>query len=180
MYAMTPIWKPCLPTTMTDKVLFGLPVFWIPLSIHLGYMIGCVQGSKHSSNKLNSQLPNNIVLKFWWLLFQIFLEKKFDLICFKLFFTLIFFWLALMITICFKIWSFTMNLFHLLGFTKELVFGSSTSVTRLNLSFCVFLDRSHFFKEPSGIACYAFETFSRGCILSEKEMISFLPIKTFP
>ena len=64
MYAMTPIWKPCLPTTMTDKVLFGLPVFWIPLSIHLGYMIGCVQGSKHSSNKLNSQLPNNIVLKF--------------------------------------------------------------------------------------------------------------------
>ena len=26
-------------------------------------------------------------------------EKKFELICFKLFFTLIFFWLALMITI---------------------------------------------------------------------------------
>ena len=83
-----------------------------------------------------SQLPNNIVLKFWWLSFQIFLEKKFDLICFKLFFTLIFFWLALMITICFKFWNFTMKLFYLLGFTKEL--GSSTSATRLNLFLCVF------------------------------------------
>ena len=72
-----------------------------------------------------------------------------------------------------------MKLCHLLGFTKELVFGSSTSVTRLNLSLCVFLGISHFFKESAGTACYAFETFSRGCILSEKEMISFLPIKTF-
>ena len=49
----------------------------------------------------------------------------------KLFFTLISLWL--MITICFKFWNFTMTLFYLLGFTKELVFGSSTSVTRLNV-----------------------------------------------
>ena len=58
------------------------------------------------------------------------------------------FWLALMITIylCFKIWNFTMKLFHLLGFTKELVFGLSASVTRLNLFFVYFLDGSHFFK----------------------------------
>ena len=34
--------------------------------------------------------------------------------------------------LCFKFWDFTMKLFHLLGFTKELVFGLSTSVTRLN------------------------------------------------
>ena len=27
MYAMTPLWKPCLYTVMTDKILFGLPVF---------------------------------------------------------------------------------------------------------------------------------------------------------
>ena len=59
-----------------------------------------------------------------------------------------------------------MKLFHILGFTKELVFGSSTSVTRLNLFLC-FLDGSRFFKEPAGIACYAFEAFSRGCILLE-------------
>ena len=44
-----------------------------------------------------------------------------------------------------------MKLLHLLGFTKELV-------TRLNVFVCVcVLDRSRFFKEPAGIACYAFE-----------------------
>ena len=43
-----------------------------------------------------------------------------------------------------------MKLFHLLGFTIELVFGSVTSVTRLNLFFGCFLDGSHFFKEPAG------------------------------
>ena len=58
-------------------------------------------------------------------------------------------------------------MFHLLGFTKELVFGSSTSVTRLNLFLSVFLDRSRFFKEPAGIASYVFEAVSRGCILQE-------------
>ena len=31
-----------------------------------------------------------------------------------------------------------MKLFHILGFTKELVFASSTSVTRLNLFLYVF------------------------------------------
>ena len=50
---MTPLWKPCLHIVMTDKILFGLTVVWIPLSIHFGYMIGCVQGSKHSSNNIN-------------------------------------------------------------------------------------------------------------------------------
>ena len=43
-----------------------------------------------------------------------------------------------MIAICFKFWNFTVKLFDLLGFTKELVFGSSTSVTNLNLFLCVF------------------------------------------
>ena len=69
-----------------------------------------------------------------------------------------------------------MKLFHLLGLTKELVFGSSTSVNRLNLFLCVFLDGSRFFKEPAGIDCYAFEAFSRGFILLEYEMIRFFPI----
>ena len=46
----------------------------------------------------------------------------------------------------FKFCNFTMKLFHLLGFTKELVFGSSTSVTGLKLFLC-FLDGSRFFKE---------------------------------
>ena len=36
-----------------------------------------------------------------------------------------------------------------------------------------FLDGSGYFQEPAGIACYAFEAFSRGCILLEQEMISF-------
>ena len=40
--------------------------------------------------------------------------------------------------LCFKFWNFTIKLFHLLGFTKELVFGSSTSATRLTLFLCVF------------------------------------------
>ena len=64
--------------------------------------------------------------------------------------------------IYFKFWNFTMKLFHLLGFNKELVFSSSTSVTRLNLFFVCFMDGSHFFKEPAGIVCHAFEAFSRG------------------
>ena len=33
--------------------------------------------------------------------------------------------------------------------------------------FCGFLDGSRCFKEAAGTACYAFEAFSRGCILLE-------------
>ena len=40
--------------------------------------------------------------------------------------------------ICFKFWNFTVKLLHFVGFTKELDFGSLTSVTRLNLFLCVF------------------------------------------
>ena len=40
-----------------------------------------------------------------------------------------------------------MKLFHLLGFTKELVFGSSAFVIILNLFFVCFVDGSRFFKE---------------------------------
>ena len=54
-----------------------------------------------------------------------------------------------------------MKLFHLLGFTTELLFGSSTSVTRINLVFGCFLDGFCFFKEPAGIICHDFEAFSR-------------------
>ena len=32
------------------------------------------------------------------------------------------------------------------------------------------------FKEPAGTVCHSFEAFSRGFILLELEMISFLPI----
>ena len=60
-----------------------------------------------------------------------------------------------------------MTFFHLLGFTKQLIFGSSTSVTKLNL----FFDGSHVFKEPAGIVCHAFEVFSRGYILIELKII---------
>ena len=52
-----------------------------------------------------------------------------------------------------------MELFYVLGFTKELVFCSSTSVTRLNLFFVCLLDASGFFKEPVRIVCHAFEAF---------------------
>ena len=52
-----------------------------------------------------------------------------------------------------------MKLFYLLDFTKELFFGFSTSVTRLNMFFVCFIDGSHFFKEPGRIVCDAFETF---------------------
>ena len=69
--------------------------------------------------------------------------------------------------LCFKFWNFTMKLFHLLGFTKELVFGSSTSVTRLNLFFVRFTNGSRYFKELAGLVCHTFEAFSRGCILLE-------------
>ena len=71
-----------------------------------------------------------------------------------------------------------MKLFHLLGFTKELAFGCgwSASVTRLNL-FLHVSGGSHFLnKEPAGIVCRTFEAISRGGILLELEMISFLPI----
>ena len=69
-----------------------------------------------------------------------------------------------------------MKLFHLIGFTIELVFGSSTSVTKLNLFFGYFLNGIPFFKKPAGIVCHPFEAFSRGCILPKSEIISFLPI----
>ena len=69
--------------------------------------------------------------------------------------------------------TYVLKLFHHLGFTIELVFGSSVSVTRLNSSFVCFLDGSRFFKEPAGIICHTFEAFSRGCILLELEIISF-------
>ena len=69
-----------------------------------------------------------------------------------------------------------MKLFHLLGFGIELVFGTSTSVTRLSCFFRYFLDGSHFFKEPEGMVCHAFEEFNRGVILLKLEMIRFLPI----
>ena len=44
----------------------------------------------------------------------------------------------------------------------------SLNILLLDLTFvCVFLDGSRFFKEPAEIACYAFEAFSRSCILLE-------------
>ena len=49
-----------------------------------------------------------------------------------------------------------------LVFTRELDFGLSASVSRLNLFFGYLLVSSRFFKEPAGIACYAFDAFSRG------------------
>ena len=39
-----------------------------------------------------------------------------------------------------------MTLLHLRGLTKELVFGSSTSFTRLNLFFVCFIDDSRFLR----------------------------------
>ena len=68
-----------------------------------------------------------------------------------------------------------MRLFHLRS-AGELIFGSPTSATKLNLFFGYFLDGSRFFKEAAGIACQDFEAFSRGCILSELEMVCFLTI----
>ena len=71
-----------------------------------------------------------------------------------------------------------MKLFHLLSFTKELDFGSSTAVTRLNL-FLRFLNDSRLFREPAGTACYVFEAFSKGCIIRVRidKFSSYLPIK---
>lgn len=50
------------------------------------------------------------------------------------------------------------------------------SVTRLILFFVCFLDGSLFFEKLAEIVCYAFESFIRGCILLEVEVVSFLPI----
>ena len=71
-----------------------------------------------------------------------------------------------------------MNLFHLFGFTF-LVFGSSTAVTRLIFFIRCFLVVLAFFKKPAEILCQLFQAFSGGCILSELEMISFLPVNFF-
>ena len=57
---------------------------------------------------------------------------------FQVIFHINFFLVDSMTIICFKFWNFTMKLFHILGLTKELVFGSSTSVPRLNLLFYAF------------------------------------------
>ena len=76
----------------------------------------------------------------------------------------------------FCIWNFTIKLSHLLNITIELVFGSTTYVTKPNLFFGCFLDGSRFFKEPAGIVCHAFEAISRGSIFLEFEILRFLPI----
>ena len=81
-----------------------------------------------------------------------------------------------MTAIYFKFWNFTMKLFHLLGFTKELFFAGQLLFQGLICFFLCFLDGSRFFEEPAEIVCHTFEAFSRGCILLELEMISFLPI----
>ena len=58
--------------------------------------------------------------------------------------------------ICSKFWNFTMRLFHLLGFTEKLVFGSSTPMIWLNLFFVCFIDVPRLLKEPAEIDCHAF------------------------
>ena len=77
----------------------------------------------------------------------------------------------------FKVCNLTIKLFQFLGFTKELVFGSSTSVNRL--FFVCFIDGSQFFKEPRGLVSHAFEAFSKDCILLEVINNYFLPINVF-
>ena len=57
-----------------------------------------------------------------------------------------------------------MKLFHLLSFTKELFLPSQLLLLDLTCFLCL-LDSSPFFKEPARTTCYAFEAFSRGCIL---------------
>ena len=86
-------------------------------------------------------------------------------------------WLTLTITVYIlnsgvSLWS----CFSFISFTKELVFGSWTSITRHNMFFGCFLDGWRFFREPAEIVCNTFEAFSRGYILWESEIISFLPI----
>ena len=102
--------------------------FWVPIWYDV-HKVGSIQVINWIY-----RFPKNTALKFWWLLFQILPEKNFDLI-----FALIFFgwlwWQQFMV----KFWNFTMKLFQLIGFTQELVFGWSTSVTGLNLFLCVFL-----------------------------------------
>ena len=61
--------------------------------------------------------------------------------------------------LCFKFWNSTMKLLHLLGFTKGLVFVCQLLLLDL-VFFLMFLDGSHFFKEPVGIVCHAFAAFS--------------------
>lgn len=52
----------------------------------------------------------------------------------------------------------------------QLVFGSSISITRLNLLFGCFLDGSSSFREPAEIGCHSFEAFSSSYISLELEM----------
>ena len=84
--------------------------------------------------------------------------------------------------LCFKFWNFTLKLFHFLCFIVKLVFGLSTSVTKLYLFFENCLGGFRFFNEPAGKVCHASEALSRGFVLLELEMILFLPIifTTFP
>ena len=59
-----------------------------------------------------------------------------------------------------------MKLFHLIGFTKELVLICQLLLPDLTC-FRVFKMALAFLRNPAGTACYAFEAFSRGCILLE-------------
>ena len=74
--------------------------------------------------------------------------------------------------VCF-IMNFIIKLFHFFGFTIQLVFGSSASVTRF-IFFRCYLDGSRFSKEPAGIVYHAFEAFCREAL--ELEMLSFVSI----
>ena len=84
---------------------------------------------------------------------------------------LVLLWLTLMMTTCFKYGISLWRCFtFLISLYIQLVFGSSASITRLNLFFGCFLDGFRFFKGLAGIVCHAFEVFSRGYILTELEM----------
>ena len=81
MHVMTPLWKPCLHTGMTDKSF----IWFIGVLNPTAYKFWVYDRIKIASIQIYNKLN--------------FPETKFDLICFKLFFTLILFWLALMITV---------------------------------------------------------------------------------
>ena len=61
--------------------------------------------------------------------------------------------------LCFNFWNFIMQLFHLLGFTKELFLARQLLLLDLIRFLYVFIC-FRFFKEPAGIVCHAFAAFN--------------------
>ena len=70
-------WRVCHDTIMEDMSTHSQDLNYHWFGYYYPYIPG-IWYHVHNVASIHSHLPNHTVLKLWWLLFHIFLEKKFD------------------------------------------------------------------------------------------------------